>query len=302
MITGVNRPYVNTKEDSPVWFLGLPTAVRATGENTNGAFGLVESWTMPPGFASPYHVHHREDEAFYVMEGELAVICDGKWIKAGPGTYVFGPREIPHGFKVVGSAAARMLLLCTPAGFEHFVLELSEPATDLTSAPPPPDMAKLMAVAAKYQIDILGPLPEQTGSGSSEAKSDAEVIEAVRAAHVAALNTRDAAEWAGLFTEDAVQMPPNAPANVGRANILTWSNGLLRAFRVKFALSVSELQVVDDRAFESGSYTITLTPDSNGRANEDNGKYVTIYQRLSSGGWAITRDIWNSNQPLPGMG
>ncbi len=158
MIAQEHRPYTNTREDAAFRFRGLPTAVRATGENTNGAFGLIENWTMPPGFASPYHTHHLEDEAFYVLEGELAIVCDGKWIKAGLGTYVFGPREIPHGFKVVGSAPARILLLCAPAGFEHFVLEPGVPLTDYS----PPDMAKLMAVAAKYQIDILGPLPEQT--------------------------------------------------------------------------------------------------------------------------------------------
>ena len=56
----------------------------------------------------------------------------------------------------MGSHPARMLLLCAPAGFERFVLELSVPFNDFT----PPDMAKLMAVAAKYKIDILGPLPE----------------------------------------------------------------------------------------------------------------------------------------------
>ncbi len=112
---------------------------------------------MPPDFGSPYHVHHLEDEAFYVLEGEMAFICNGKWVKGGPGTYVFGPREIPHGFKVIGTAPARMLLMCSPAGFERFVLELSE---DLTSPAAPPDMAKLVAVAAKYSIDILGPLPE----------------------------------------------------------------------------------------------------------------------------------------------
>ena len=65
---------------------------------------------MPPGFASRYHIHHLEDEAFYVLEGDLAVVCDGRWIKAGPGAYVFGPREIPHGLKVVGSVPVRMLL------------------------------------------------------------------------------------------------------------------------------------------------------------------------------------------------
>lgn len=157
------RPYVNTREDSAVRFLGIPTVMRSTGETTNGAFGLIEHLMIPPGWASPYHTHHLEDEAFYVLEGEVAFICDGKWFKAGPGAYVFGPREIPHGFKIKGTVPARMLILCAPAGFEHFVLEMSEPATDLTLPPPAPDMGRLMAVAAKYKIDILGPLPEEPG-------------------------------------------------------------------------------------------------------------------------------------------
>lgn len=153
------RPYVSRREDNAFRFLGVPTQMRSTGETTNGAFGLVEHWMMPPGFGSPYHLHHREDEAFYILEGEVALVCDGKWLVGGPGTYVFGPREIPHGFKVVGSEPASMLVLCSPGGsFDRFVLEL---ATDLNAPPAPPDMEKLAATAAKYQIDILGPLPEQ---------------------------------------------------------------------------------------------------------------------------------------------
>ena len=160
MTVSALRPYMNTREDSAVRFLGIPTVMRSTGETTHGAFGLIEHLMIPLGFASPYHVHHLEDEAFYVLEGEVAFVCDGKWIKAGPGAYVFGPREIPHGFKVIGTAPARMLLLCAPAGFERFVLEMGE---DLTSPPAPPDMTKLITLAAKYKIDILGPLPEEAG-------------------------------------------------------------------------------------------------------------------------------------------
>jgi len=159
MTAKTQQPYMNTREAQAVRFLGLPTIMRSTGETTNGAFGLMEQWMMPPGFATPYHVHHLEDEAFYILEGEVAFVCDGNWLNAGPGAYVFGPREIPHGFKIVGTSPARMLILCAPPGFEHFVLELSEPATDLP--PSEPDMAKLVATAAKYKIDILGPLPEQ---------------------------------------------------------------------------------------------------------------------------------------------
>jgi len=142
-----------------VWFLGTLAIVKATAESTRGAFGLIDS-VIPAGFESPYHVHHAEDESFYVTEGEVTFICDGRKLKVGPGAYVFGPREIPHGFRIEGTAPARMLFLTTPAGFERFILEMSEPATDLAlPQPTPPDMEKLTTLAAKYKIDILGPLP-----------------------------------------------------------------------------------------------------------------------------------------------
>ena len=157
MIKAASQLYMNTREDGAFRFLGVPTLLRSPGETSGGAFSLIEQWSIPPGFGSPYHVHHLEDEAFYVLEGEVAFVCDNKWVKAGPGAYVFGPREIPHGFKVIGTAPARTLLVCSPAGFERFVLELSE---DLTSPAAPPETEKLASVAAKYGIDILGPLPE----------------------------------------------------------------------------------------------------------------------------------------------
>jgi hypothetical protein len=92
----------------------------------------------------------------------LTFFCQGKKLKAGSGAYIFGPRDIPHGFRVDGEAPARILLLTTPGGgFENFILEMSDPASDVNLPPAgPPDMQKLMALAAKYKIDILGPLPE----------------------------------------------------------------------------------------------------------------------------------------------
>jgi len=105
------QPYINTRDDSPFRFLGLPTVVRSTGQTTNGAFGLVEQWAIPPGFASPYHTHRLEDEAFYVLEGEMAFVCDGKWVTAGPGTYVFGPRNIPHGCDRCGDRLREVIAL-----------------------------------------------------------------------------------------------------------------------------------------------------------------------------------------------
>ena len=161
MATTSQSAHANTKEESAFRFLGVPTAMLSTAETTNGTLALLEHWDVPVGFGSPYHTHHREDESFYVLEGEVAFICGGKWLKAGPGTFVFGPREIPHGFKVAGNSPARMLIMCTPAGFERFVLQQTTP---ITEPPSPPDMDKLMMLAAQCGIDIHGPLPESPDS------------------------------------------------------------------------------------------------------------------------------------------
>jgi steroid delta-isomerase-like uncharacterized protein len=195
LTTTAQKPYLNTREDAAFRFLGIPTLMRSTAETTNGAFGLMEHWEMPVGFASPYHTHHREDESFYVLEGELAFVCDGKWLKAGPGTFVYGPREIAHGFKVIGRSPARMLLMCAPGGFERFVLEQTTP---IAGPPYPPDMAKLMMLAAKYGIDVHGPLPEAPEGFSSE-ENPAGDIKSLNQRWIKAFNDRD---WK---TESAVR-------------------------------------------------------------------------------------------------
>lgn len=183
-------PAINFKGDAVFRFLGLPTQVRATSDMTNGAFGLVENWEMPPGFASPYHTHHREDESFYILHGEVAFVIDGRWLHAGPGAFVFGPREIPHGFKVVGDKPAQMLLQTTPGGFEQFVIEFGQPITDPVA---PPDIPKLIATAARYGIDILGPLPEEpetTGNRRGEEHAGGDP-KALNRRWIQAFNERD---------------------------------------------------------------------------------------------------------------
>jgi mannose-6-phosphate isomerase-like protein (cupin superfamily) len=157
------RPYaIHREEGETLSFFGSLTWIKATGEQTGGAFCLIEH-LMPPGEEIPWHLHHNEDESFYVIEGEVLFIVgeEQQRITAGPGTFVFGPREIPQGFRVAGSSPARMLVEATPAGFEHFVLALSKPAPE-SGFPPagPPDMEKVMAAAARANIEILGPLPE----------------------------------------------------------------------------------------------------------------------------------------------
>ena len=132
------------------------------------------------------------------------------------------------------------------------------------------------------------------------AQVDLEAIDRVRETHVAALNRGDVDAWVAVFADDGIQMPPNTPANVGKEMIRSWSQAFLGAFGAGFALSVEEGRVLGDWAFERGTYRITLTPKAGGTPIEDTGKYITLYQRQPGGGWRMARDIWNSNNALPG--
>lgn len=132
-------------------------------------------------------------------------------------------------------------------------------------------------------------------------QTDLEAIDRVRETHIAALNAGDVEAWVAQFTDDGVQMPPNAPANVGRTMIGSWSRAFLDQFRLRFSLAVDEVRVLGEWAFERGDYTISLNPKAGGPTMQDIGKYITIYQRKPGDRWRIARDIWNSSNPPPGM-
>lgn len=140
---------------SEVRFLGLPTWIKADRGSTSGHFSLIEQ-VIPPGFESPWHVHRSEDESFYVLEGEMVVILETSRCRLQAGDFAFGPRGIPHGFRIEGDRPARILLMTTGSDFADFIAETSVPS----DAPPAaPDMGLLMAAAERRNIAILGPLP-----------------------------------------------------------------------------------------------------------------------------------------------
>jgi uncharacterized protein (TIGR02246 family) len=134
----------------------------------------------------------------------------------------------------------------------------------------------------------------------SGSEADLKAIDEVRDNHVGALNAGNAGGWAAQFADDAVQMPPNAPANVGKKMIGAWSAAFLSQFRVQFSLTVDEIRILGEWAFERGGYQIDLAPAAGGLSMQDNGKYITIYRRGPSNSWKMARDIWNSNNPPPG--
>jgi quercetin dioxygenase-like cupin family protein len=144
-----------------LWFLGALSQVRLSGAQTGGAFALADTLARR-GNASPVHVHHRDDETFFVLDGELRVFVGEEEHTAGPGTVAVLPRSLRHAY-VVTSATARFLTLHTPAGFEQFAAEVGEPAQALTLPPEPagpPDFAALAQAAARHQITILAPPPQ----------------------------------------------------------------------------------------------------------------------------------------------
>lgn len=153
-----HEPYVLEKhQGQAVWFLGSLMLFKATGVDNGQTFSLIEQ-TLPPGFSPPLHVHHAEDEAFYVLEGSFTFVCgDHRW-RVEAGGFIYLPREIPHGFLVEGAEPARLLQFTFPAGLENFHAEMGEPAQSITLPPmSPPDMAKMQELSAKYHFDIVGP-------------------------------------------------------------------------------------------------------------------------------------------------
>jgi quercetin dioxygenase-like cupin family protein len=123
--------------------------VKLSGSETGGACAIMEGQT-PPGAGPPQHRHAREDEAFYILEGEYEFNVGGRRIRAPGGTFVFGPRGVAHSFKNIGATPAGMLIVTQPAGTEKFFEELSRLAS---SGPPEP--LQVAALAASYGIELL---------------------------------------------------------------------------------------------------------------------------------------------------
>ena len=142
-----------------VWYTGWLTTFLATGKETRGQIALLEQVTRK-GNVPPPHIHHKEDETFYVLEGEMTFSVGDQTIRATPGTMVFLPRDVVHSF-TIDSEEVRLLVLLAPAGLEDFFKELSVPAPSMTLPPPAEitysEIQKMMALAPKFGFEIVLP-------------------------------------------------------------------------------------------------------------------------------------------------
>ena len=143
--------------DRSVWYSGWLLTFLATAEETRGQFALIEA-TARRGNVPPRHIHHREEETLYVLEGEMTVSVGDRTFKATPGTMVCLPRDVAHSF-AIESEQLRMLILLTPAGLEGFFKEFSVPAPAMTLPPANEpgygDVHRMLEAAPRYGLEWL---------------------------------------------------------------------------------------------------------------------------------------------------
>jgi len=132
---------------------GFQMSVKATDDDTNGAFSLLEA-QEPPGFGPPRHIHRDAAEAFYVLEGEYIVFLDGREASCPAGSFIFIPAGVPHGFRV-GGVASRKLNLYTPAAMIGYFDELADA---VRTGDGDPDALSRMAL--RYSMEVIGPVPD----------------------------------------------------------------------------------------------------------------------------------------------
>ena len=150
---------LNPGEGDTFWVLGDLYTFKVTGKQTNGAFTVVDQ-VIQPQSGPPPHIHHREDEAFYVLAGRFSFLCGDKQSIFEAGSFVYVPKGTLHTFKNIDAQQGRLLVTITPAGLEDFFYRIGTPAADLATPPAfdPGVIDKLMQLAKDYQMDIR--LPE----------------------------------------------------------------------------------------------------------------------------------------------
>ena len=155
-MTALEPVAVSNNQGDARWWFGTLAVIKTTAAQTGGQLTIIDV-TNPPGFEGPLHVHHRDDEGFWILEGSVTLKVGETTIEASAGDYLFAPRDIPHRYSV-GDAGCRMLFIMVPGGMEDIVRATSEPAASLTLPPPPdkePDIDAIKAISKEHGYDLL---------------------------------------------------------------------------------------------------------------------------------------------------
>ena len=152
-----------TRESTVLDIFGQGMLVKVSGRDTGGSFAIMEDQTGPQQ-GPPLHRHSREDESFYVVEGQYVFEVDGKRIAAGPGSSVYAPKGTAHRFQNVGSTPGRVLVMVQPSGLDDFFRDIDAAARSHAQ----PDLAVILPIFEKHGLELLGPsLAEEAALSSS---------------------------------------------------------------------------------------------------------------------------------------
>jgi quercetin dioxygenase-like cupin family protein len=155
-VTALDPLAVSSDEGEARWWFGTLAVIKTTAAETGGQLTIIDV-TNPPGLEAPLHVHHRDDEGFWILEGSATIEVGDTTIQASAGDYVFGPRDIPHRYSV-GDSGCRMLFIMVPGGIEDVIRATSEPAATRTLPPPPdeePDIDAIKAIVKEHGYELL---------------------------------------------------------------------------------------------------------------------------------------------------
>ena len=153
MQTQRNRVFVSAGEGKSVSLGGVGVNFKIDGTQTGGALSVVEH-PVDPGRLVPPHVHHREDEYSFVLEGTIGARIGDEEITAGPGCYVLKPKDVPHTFWNATSEPARIIEMIAPAGFERFFQELGDLAVAMSDDFPRFAEART-ELGRRYELDFV---------------------------------------------------------------------------------------------------------------------------------------------------
>jgi mannose-6-phosphate isomerase-like protein (cupin superfamily) len=159
--TTQTRPIIfQPAADKPAyWMADHRMTVLIPGEQTNNAYTVLEAFIVPGG-GTPPHIHHREDEMFYILAGDFTILAGEQLIQANAGTCVHISAGTVHNFRNKGGGPGRMLIMYTPAGFENYFSTVGIPTThDDETAPPVTQetLERFQAYAAQFNLEIIPP-------------------------------------------------------------------------------------------------------------------------------------------------
>lgn len=141
--------------DYLIW--GDHYSFKTTSAESNGAHALFEM-TVSPGSGTPPHIHHAEDEMFYVLEGELSLWCGDQKVVGKAGSFVAVPKGVVHRWANESAAPAKSLVFLVPGGFEEFLMKIGQPVTDPDQTGKPPTKEEIdhaLSMAGDYHMEVV---------------------------------------------------------------------------------------------------------------------------------------------------